>query len=233
MAPWNSGSALDAIDSETAAVVLEPIQGEMGVRVADADWVRRVRQRCDQTGAILVFDEIQCGLGRTGRLWAHQDLDVEPDILTLAKPLAGGLPIGAVLMTRTISDALSPGMHGTTFGGGPLVTSIALRVLDRIAQPEFLVRVRELGAYLGERLSGLSDLPEVTEMRGRGLMRGVQVSVPVGDVVNAAFDRHLLVVPSADQVVRILPPLDTTEAQLDDCVDRLGKAIIDTRGDDG
>jgi len=230
IAPWNSDLAVDAIDSETAAVVLEPIQGEMGVRVADPEWVRAIRQRCNDAGALLVFDEIQCGLGRTGRLWAHQDLDVEPDIMTLAKPLAGGLPIGAVLMTRSVSDALSPGMHGTTFGGGPLVTSVALRVLDRIAQPAFLARVRELGAHLGDRLERLADLPEVTEIRGRGLMRGVQVSAPVGDVVSAAFDRRLLVVPSADEVVRVLPPLDVTEAQLDECVDRLGSAIIATRG---
>jgi acetylornithine/N-succinyldiaminopimelate aminotransferase len=229
VAPWSSDEALGMIDDRTAAVVLEPIQGEMGVRVADDGWVRRVRRRCDEVGALLLFDEIQCGLGRTGRLWAHEDLGVEPDILTLAKPLAGGLPIGAVLMTRQVADALSPGMHGTTFGGGPLVTHVALRVLERVADPRFLARVRERGTHLGGRLEQLAELPEVEEIRGRGLMRGVRVSVPVGDVVEAAFEHRLLVVPSADNVIRILPPLDVSEHELDACVDRLHQAVVAAR----
>jgi acetylornithine/N-succinyldiaminopimelate aminotransferase len=223
--PWNSDDALAAITSDTAAVILEPIQGEMGVREADPAWVARVRERCDEVGALLVFDEIQCGLGRTGRLWAHEELGVVPDLLTLAKPLAGGLPIGAVLMTRSVAEALSPGMHGTTFGGGPLVTHVALRVLDTIADPSFLNRVRELGDHLGRGLQEVADLPQVEEIRGRGLMRGVRVNVPVKDVVDEAFDRRLLVVPSADNVVRVLPPLDVPKQHLDECVHRLQAAV--------
>ena len=225
VAPWNDDEALDRITERTAAVVLEPIQGEMGVRVADPAWVRRIRERCDRLGALLVFDEIQCSLGRTGNLWAYQDLDVTPDLLTLAKPLAGGLPIGAVLMSRTVADALSPGMHGTTFGGGPLVTRVALAVLETIAQPAFLARVRELGDHLGRGLERLDALPTVAEIRGRGLMRGVRVTPPVARVVRAAHEQRLLVVPSADNVVRVLPPLNATEEDLDACVDRLEKAL--------
>ncbi len=228
MAEWSSDDALEAITEETAAVIVEPIQGEMGVREASPSWVEKVRARCDRVGAVLIFDEIQCGLGRTGTLWAHAELGVTPDMLTLAKPLAGGLPIGAVLMTRAVADTLSPGMHGTTFGGGPLVTSVALRVLNEIAEPGFLARVRELGAHLEQRLERVRSLPEVAEVRGRGLMRGVQLAVPVKPVVDAAFDRRLLVVPSADNVVRILPPLNVTEQELDLCVDRLYEAIVAT-----
>ncbi len=226
IAPWNDDEALGRITERTAAVILEPIQGEMGVRVADPEWARRVREQCDRVGALLVLDEIQCGVGRTGDLWAHNHLGVTPDLLTVAKPLAGGLPIGAVLMTRSVADTISPGMHGTTFGGGPLVTRVALAVLDTVADPAFLARVRELGRHLGRRLEELAGLPAVDEIRGRGLMRGVRVRPPVADVVRAAHERRLLVVPSADAVVRILPPLDTTEAELDLCVDRLRDAIL-------
>lgn len=225
IAPWNDDGALARITEDTAAVILEPIQGEMGVRVADQGWAKRVRERCDRVGALLILDEIQCGLGRTGSLWAHEDLGVTPDLLTVAKPLAGGLPIGAVLMTRAVAGTLSPGMHGTTFGGGPLVTRVALAVLDTVAAPAFLARVRELGRHLGGRLDELAEMPAVEEVRGRGLMRGVRVCPPAAEVVRAAHDRRLLVVPSADSVVRILPPLDTTEAELDLCVERLRDAV--------
>lgn len=227
--PWNDESALEAIDERTAAVLLEPIQGEMGVREPAAAWVRPVRERCDAVGALLIFDEIQVGLGRTGRLWAHESYGVSPDMMTLAKPLAGGLPIGAVLMTRAVADALSPGVHGTTFGGGPLVTSVALRVLETIAQPAFLARVRELGEHLDARLNELAELAEVSEIRGRGLMRGVRLELPVADVVAAAERRGLLVVPSADEVLRVLPPLNCSEAELDLCVERLRLAIHDVK----
>lgn len=227
--PWNDESALEAIDERTAAVLLEPIQGEMGVREPTSAWVRLVRERCDAVGALLIFDEIQVGLGRTGQLWAHENYGVTPDMMTLAKPLAGGLPIGAVLMTRAVADALSPGVHGTTFGGGPFVTSVALRVLEAIAQPAFLARVRELGEHLGAGLAELAELPEVSEIRGIGLMRGVRLELPLGDVVAAAERRGLLVVPSADEVLRILPPLNSSEDELDLCVERLRRAIQDVK----
>ena len=230
LAPWGADEALEHIDESTAAVVLEPIQGEQGVRVAEAGWVQRIAERCARAGAMLVFDEIQCGLGRTGRLWAHEDLGVTPDLLTVAKPLAGGLPIGAVLMTRAVADALSPGCHGTTFGGGPLVTRVALAVLDRVSEPAFLSRVRELGQHLGAGLEELTSHVTVEEIRGRGLMRGVRVSAPVADVVEAAFERRLLLVPSADNVVRVLPPLTVSRDELDLAVRRLEAALTRVEG---
>ncbi len=224
-APWNDEAALDHVDDDTAVVLLEPIQGEMGVRAADPAWVRAIRRRCDEVGALLAFDEIQCGLGRTGRLWAHEAFGVAPDLLTLAKPLAGGLPIGAVLMTRRVAGTLSPGVHGTTFGGGPLVTAVARAVLDHVSRQDVLARVRELGEHLERRLLRLEPRPDVEETRGTGLMRGVRVTVPVKDVVDAAFRRGLLIVPSADGVVRILPPLEVKPEELDLCVERLTAAL--------
>lgn len=226
-APWNDPSGLGVIGRRTAAVLVEPIQGEMGVRVASADFLRGLRQRCDDAGALLVVDEIQCGLGRTGHLWAHEPAGIRPDMLTLAKPLAGGLPIGAVLMTAEVAGKLSPGVHGTTFGGGPLVTSVARKVLDRVADPEFLATVRARGDFLERALRRLLRHPSVLEVRGVGLMRGLRLDLPVKRVVEAAMDRHLLVVPSADSVIRILPPLDISEAALDQGVERLEAAILE------
>ncbi len=226
-APFNDDDALNAITERTAAVLLEPIQGEMGVRVAEDGWMRRVRRRCDEVGALLVLDEIQCGLGRTGHLWAHAPSGVVPDMMTLAKPLAGGLPIGVVLMTRAVADVLSPGVHGTTFGGGPLVTRVAKRVLDCVADSGFLAGVRARGEHLARALDGLAAHPVVEEIRGEGLMRGVRLALPVKDVVKAAFERRLLVVPSADEVVRLLPPLDISTRELDLGVERLAAAVDD------
>lgn len=230
-AGWNDDAGLAAITERTAAVLVEPIQGEMGVRVAAPGWLQRLRRRCDETGTLLVCDEVQCGLGRTGRLWAHEAAGIRPDLMTLAKPLGGGLPIGAVLMTRAVADHLRPGMHGTTFGGGPLVTAVALRVLDCIADDGFLAAVRARGAHLGRRLERLAaERPQVVEIRGEGLMRGVRLDLPVADVVRAAFERRLLVVPSADSVVRLLPPLVVSDHELDLGVDRLAAAVDDVAG---
>lgn len=231
MAPWNSEEALESVTERTAAVILEPIQGEMGVREADPGWVQKLRARCDHVGALLIFDEIQCGLGRTGQLWAHSRLGVSPDMMTLAKPLAGGLPIGAVLMTRRVAEALSPGLHGTTFGGGPFVTRVALAVLNEIATPSFLMRVVELGDHLFGRLREFEELDIVAGLRGRGLMCGIQMSVPVKRVVDVAFEHGLLVVPSADDVIRVLPPLNTTEEVLDQCADKLGETFEAIQGE--
>ncbi len=220
-APWCDDAALEAVGEQTAAVLVEPIQGEKGVRVADGAWLRALRQRCDAVGALLVFDEIQCGLGRSGRLWAHQLFGVEPDMMTLAKPLGGGLPIGAVLMRERVAGTLSPGMHGTTFGANLLVTAVACAVFDRIRQPAFLAAVERKGRALRAALEEL----EVAEVRGAGLLVGVQVHQDPKAVVQAAFELGLLVVPSADRVIRILPPLDATDADLELAVDRFGRAL--------
>ncbi len=220
-AAWCDPGALDAIGERTAAVLVEPIQGEQGVRVADFGWLRALRERCDATGAKLVFDEIQCGLGRTGRLWAHELSGIRPDMMTLAKPLGGGLPIGAVLMTESVAQALSPGMHGTTFGANLLVTAVACAVFDQISEPGFLEEVERKGTALRGALEGL----DVEEVRGAGLMVGVKVPGEPAAVVAAAFELGLLVVPSAEGVIRILPPLDVADEDLHRCVDLLGQAL--------
>ncbi len=227
-APWCDDAALQAIGEQTAAVLVEPIQGEKGVRVVDGAWLRALRQRCDAVGALLVFDEIQCGLGRSGRLWAHQLFGVEPDMMTLAKPLGGGLPIGAVLMRERVAETLSPGMHGTTFGANLLVTAVACAVFDRIQQPAFLEAVERKGRTLRAALDEL----DVAEVRGVGLMVGVQVHQEPKAVVQAAFDLGLLVVPSADRVIRILPPLDVTEADLEQAVELFGRALRRAAGEE-
>ncbi len=194
--------------SRTAAVIAEPVQGEGGVRPLDAEWLAFVRELCDARGAALIFDEVQCGLGRTGTLFAYEQAGVVPDLLTLAKPLAGGLPMGAVLLSGPVAAALRPGDHATTFGGGPLVASVALAVLCAVAEPSFLADVRHKGEWLGRRLVRLAAArPRVREVRGRGLLWGLELAEPAAPVVEAARERGLLVATAGARVVRIIPPL--------------------------
>ncbi|NDD26724.1 MAG: acetylornithine/succinylornithine family transaminase [Proteobacteria bacterium] len=208
--------AVSAITAETAAVIVEPIQGEGGIRPAPEGLLRALRQRCDETGALLVFDEIQCGLGRTGDCWAHEATGVTPDIMTLAKPLGAGLPIGAILMRETVATTISPGDHGSTFAGGPFICSVANVVLRRVTQEGFLARVREAGARLGTALRRL-DHPCITEVRGRGLMWGVQLreDVLVAEVVQRCLDQALIIGSSGGNTVRLVPPLIVTDDEID------------------
>src|SRR5205823_3584386 len=169
--------------SRTAAVIVEPVQGEGGVRPLDPEWLAFLRELCDSRGVAVIFDEVQCGLGRTGTLFAYEPTGVVPDILTIAKPLAGGLPMGAVLITDAIAAALKPGDHATTFGGGPLVASVALAVVRTIADPAFLTAVQQKGEWLGSRLTGLAARsPRVREVRGQGLMWGLELAVEAARV---------------------------------------------------
>lgn len=198
-----------ALNGETvAAVILEPIQGEGGVRVLDPAFVQRVRQLTRERQIALIFDEIQCGLGRTGRVFAYEGLGVTPDLMTLAKPLAGGLPMGAILATEAVASAMQPGDHGTTFGGGPFVASVALHVVDRLSDPTMLAHVREIGALLR---SGLTEMSERTgrirAIRGEGLMLGIDVTEPAAEVIARARDLGLLLVSAGEHTIRLLPPL--------------------------
>ena len=202
--------------SRTAAVIVEPVQGEGGVRPLDAEWLAFVRELCDSRGVAVIFDEVQCGLGRTGTLFAYEQTGVVPDILTLAKPLAGGLPMGAVLVTSAVAAALKAGDHATTFGGGPLVASVALDVLRTITDPEFLADVRRKGDWLGARLGRLAGATRrVKAVRGRGLLWGLELSEPAAPFVTAARERGLLVLTAGPEVIRIIPPLVITEAELE------------------
>ncbi len=216
-----------AITHETAAVVIEPIQGEGGIRPATAEFLRAVRQRCDEVDAILIFDEIQCGVGRTGDVWAHTASGVTPDIMAIAKPLGGGLPIGATLVNQRVAQTISYGDHGTTFGGNPFICSVANVVLDKITQPAMLDHVRSVGAELG---AGLRDLGErfshIVDVRGRGMMWGVAFDgIASAAIVDAALEHDLLVISAGPDVVRLVPPLILSSDEAHEVVMRLGAAI--------
>jgi predicted acetylornithine/succinylornithine family transaminase len=220
-------SLAEVLSSETvAALVLEPIQGEGGVRVFDPGYLRELRSLTRERRIALIFDEIQCGLGRTGQLFAHEVAGVTPDLMTLAKPIAGGLPMGAVLLTEEVARAIQPGDHGTTFGGGPFVSSVALHVLERVSQPEFLEFVRRGGAWLGERLRDMAvRTTRIRDVRGTGFIWGLDVHKPAPEVIARARDEGLLLVGAGDYTLRILPPLVATQADLEEGLGRLERAL--------
>lgn len=213
-------SAKAAVGPNTAAVVVEPVQGEGGVNVADAEFLRGLRQLCDENDALLIFDEVQCGVGRTGSLWAHEVSGVQPDIMTLAKPLAGGLPIGAVLMTEAVAGAIHPGDHGSTFAGGLVVTGVAIEVLNRVSQPDFLQHVQEVGDYLIDRLHEINS-PLVKEVRGRGLMVAMELTVETAPLIEAGYQRGLLLVNAGPKVLRFIPPLVAEKGHVDALIEHL------------
>lgn len=205
-----------------AAVFIEPIQGEGGVLPVPSDFLRALRSLCDRYDALLVFDEIQCGLGRTGKMFAFQHAGVTPDLLTMAKPLAGGLPMGAVIATDRVADAMVPGDHGTTFGGGPLVAAAALAVVRTVSQPDFLARVRAASQHLVAGLEAIrSRVGSVSAVRGVGLMQGLLLEGPAAPVVSRARERGLLVVSAGPNVVRLVPPLIITNEELTEGLDIL------------
>jgi acetylornithine/succinyldiaminopimelate/putrescine aminotransferase len=192
----------------TAALIVEPVQGEGGIRVLDPDFLRELRELTAERGVALIFDEIQCGLGRTGWFLAHQRAGVVPDMVTLAKPLAGGLPMGAVLLSENMASTMRPGDHGTTFGGGPFVASVALHVVGRLADPALLEGVRETGAWLGEQLEGMAARTgRIRAVRGVGYMWGIDVMQPAGEVAGRAREAGLLICGAGEHTLRVLPPL--------------------------
>lgn len=208
---------LDAALSEdtAAALIVEPVQGEGGVRVMDSGLLRELRAITLERNVALIFDEIQCGLGRTGTLFAYEQTGVIPDMLTLAKPIAGGLPMGAILLTNEIAATIKSGDHGTTFGGGPFVASVALHVLDRLSDPALLAHVRDTGAWLGAQLNALAERTgRIRQVRGMGFIWGVDVINTASQVVADALGHGLLVCSAGEHTVRILPPLIATREDL-------------------
>ncbi len=213
-------SARAAINADTAAVFVEPVQGEGGINIATPEFLQGLRALCDENDALLVCDEIQCGMGRTGSLWAYEESGITPDILTAAKPLAGGLPIGAILVTEAVAGAVKPGDHGSTFAGGPLVTAAALEVLQRVSQPAFLANVRDVGEYLMERLEEINS-PLITEVRGRGLLVGIELECPSAALVSAGYEHGLLLLNAGEQVLRFVPPLVAQRSDIDTLIGHL------------
>lgn len=224
----NLESAKAAIKKgKTAAVFVEPVQGEGGCTPSQVAFLSGLRELCDEVGALLVFDEVQCGLGRTGKLWGYEHYGVEPDIMSLAKPLAGGLPIGAVLMKQKVADVMKPGDHGSTFAGNPLVCATATTVVDVISDPAFLASVDAKGERLraGLRAATASN-PHVKEVRGMGLLVGVQLDVMAGKVVEAARAEGLLIITAGKgDVVRLVPPLVISDAEIDECCQVLARVL--------
>jgi predicted acetylornithine/succinylornithine family transaminase len=216
-----------AVDEQTAAVLLEPVQGESGVYELSAETLRAARAACDAVGAALIFDEVQCGLGRTGTLWAYEDSGVVPDLMTVAKALGGGLPIGALITNERFAGGFEPGDHGSTFAGGPVACSAALAVMDVVGDPGLLAHVREAGERAAHRLA---ELPGVVEVRGRGLMLAAELdpgrTEPAGDLVGRALREERLVLnATGPTTVRLLPPLTITDAQLEDALARLARLL--------
>ncbi|MFZ1755538.1 MAG: aspartate aminotransferase family protein [Caldilineaceae bacterium] len=206
-------SAQAAMNEKVCAIIVEPIQGEGGIHPADQEFLQGLRDLADQHDAILIFDEVQCGLGRSGTLWSYQGYGVEPDILTVAKPLAGGLPIGAILMRQKVADTIHKGDHASTFAGNPFTTHVANYVVERVSQPKFLADVQEKGAYLVELLSELNS-PHIKEIRGKGLLIGVELDIEAGPIVNAGYEQGLLLVSAGANIVRFVPPLTITKEEL-------------------
>ena len=217
--PLHDSNALrQAITAETAAIIVEPVQGEGGITPVDPQFLKAIRAAADEFGLIVIYDEVQCGMGRSGKLFAHEWAGVAPDVMSVAKALGGGMPIGAILASERVASAMTAGSHGSTFGGNPLATAVGNAVLDVMLEPGFLPGVEAKAKALRK---GLDDLarkhPEmILEIRGLGMMIGVKVAPPVGEVVQALRDRKLLTVPAGDNMVRLLPPLIVEQAQIDE-----------------
>jgi acetylornithine/N-succinyldiaminopimelate aminotransferase len=216
----------NAIRPETAAVLIEPIQGEGGVRVMPPEDLRALRALCDTHGILLVLDEIQCGMGRTGRLFHHEWAGIAPDIMTIAKGIGGGFPLGACLATEAAAAGMTTGTHGSTYGGNPLACAVGCAVMDIVTAPGFLDGVSRLAGRLRQGLEGLvAAHPEVFEaVRGEGLMLGLKCRMPVAEVVRAGYDARVLLVPAAEDVARILPALNLSEAEAEEGLRRLDAA---------
>ena len=215
------------VTDKTCAVMLETIQGEGGVYVPPADYLKKVRALCDKYNAVLILDEIQCGMGRSGKFFTYEQFGIKPDIVTLAKGLAGGVPIGAFIASDKVAAAFHAGDHGSTFGGNPLACAAANVVLDKIGSGDILAHVNEVGAYLKQKLGGFQQkYPQlITEVRGMGLILGLQLTKPGRDIVNACLDEGAIINCTAGDVLRFVPPLIVTKAQVDELCAILGKVL--------
>ena len=218
-----------AIGPETAALLIEPVQGEGGLRPVPTEFLRAMRQLCDEHGLLLIFDEVQTGVGRTGKLFAHEWSGVTPDIMAIAKGIGGGFPMGACLATERVARAMAPGTHASTFGGNPLAMAVGNAVLDVVLAPEFLPHVRQIAGYARQQLEGLvAAHPGVfAEVRGEGLMLGLKMKVPNAEFVNVLRSHRMLAVPAGDNVVRLLPPLTIEEQHVREAMAHLADAARD------
>ena len=225
--PYNDLRAMEmAVDNRTAAILVEPIQGEGGVHIPDDDYLPGLRKLCDESGVLLILDEIQTGVGRTGRLWAYEHSGIEPDVMTVAKALANGLPIGATLATRDAGSVLTPGTHGTTFGGNPFVTAVAIASFTTVLDEKIPERAARIGRYLMEGLRRMATTrPVIRAVRGRGLLIGAELSVAAGPIVDACREDGVLILSAGEKVVRMAPPLIVEERDCDRALATLDRAL--------
>jgi acetylornithine/N-succinyldiaminopimelate aminotransferase len=221
-----------AIGPHTAAIMIEPVQGEGGVNVAPPEFLRALRELCDRHGLLLVLDEVQSGVGRTGKLFAHEWAGITPDIMAVAKGIGGGFPVGALLATADAAKGMTAGTHGSTFGGNPLATAVGNAVLDAVLEPGFLEAVRTKALRMKQALAAVKDQhPDcVEDVRGEGLLTGVKLKVPVPDVVKAALAQKLLLCGAGGNVVRLLPPLNVADEEIAEAADRLSRALHQLAG---
>ena len=225
--PWGDHDALTAaIDDDTAAILIEPIQGEGGIRPLPDQCLKGLRDLCDEHGLLLILDEVQCGMGRTGKLFAHEWAGVEPDIMMVAKGIGGGFPLGAVLASEEAASGMTAGTHGSTYGGNPLACAVGCAVMDHIATPDFLASVNRTASNFRQGLEALvAAHPTVFDsVRGTGLILGLKCVAPNMDVLNAAYDAQLITVPAADNVIRLLPPLNISGSEVKEALTRLETA---------
>jgi len=224
---WGDHDGLHAaIDDTTAAILIEPVQGEGGIRPLPDQCLKGLRDLCDDKGILLIADEVQCGMGRTGKLFAHEWAGVDPDIMMVAKGIGGGFPLGAVLASEDAASGMTAGTHGSTYGGNPLACAVGAKVMDIISDPDFLRSVNETAGHLRQGLDGLvaKHADVFDHVRGTGLMLGLKCKAANTDVVAAAYDAHLITVPAADNVVRLLPPLNLTQTDMAEALSRLDAA---------
>jgi acetylornithine/N-succinyldiaminopimelate aminotransferase len=225
--PFGDHDALNAaISDKTCAVMVEPVQGEGGIRPLPDACLKGLRDLCDEHGILMILDEVQCGVGRTGKLFAHEWAGVTPDIMMVAKGIGGGFPLGAVLATENAASGMTAGTHGSTYGGNPLGCAVGCTVMDIVSDPAFLAEVNRKASLLRQKLEGMiASHPDVFEsVRGTGLMLGLKCKVAPIDVVNAGYDQEVITVPAADNVVRLLPPLTITDEEIAEAVNRLDAA---------
>ncbi len=225
----NHDALMAAIGSETAAIMIEPIQGEGGVRVVPPQCLKGIRDLCGQHGLLLIFDEVQCGVGRTGKLFAHEWAGITPDVMAVAKGLGGGFPVGAILATAEAAKGMTPGTHGSTFGGNPLAMSVASAVIDVVTEPGFLDAVQAKSRRLKQCLASIKNrFPRAVEdVRGTGLLTGLKLKAAVtpAQVVNAAIEEKLLLVAAGDNTVRVIPPLTVSDGEIADGAERLARSL--------
>ena len=215
------------VTDQTCAIILEPVQGEGGINMADPDFLKGVRRLCDEEGILLLFDEIQCGMGRTGQMFAWQYYGVKPDMMSMAKAIGSGVPVGAFAMTEAVAEySLEPGDHGTTYGGNPLVCTAVAKTLEIFEKEHLLDHIKEVGDYLAKKLDELVQTCDtVLERRGTGLIQGIRLSKPAGEVTAKAMEEGLVIITARSDVIRFVPPMIITKENVDEMIEKLKKCL--------